>query len=349
MTQSPLALNLSDLSARIDIQGFYESHGVALFGKPTVGREGKEWAGSCPHCPGSEDRFSFWESGRFHCIRGCGWHGSSPYWFLRDEGYSHMDALEELGIDPGEIDSYSRTESRLPLFLTKDEPPCKKWQDAAATFCHVAEKCLWGPKGESARNYLHSRGLSDATIKQAHLGLCPDWYKAPLEKWGLSAEQLGKEEDPILKIPRGIVLPWYVNGAIWKIQLRRPVAGPDGKKYREVTGSSDCLYNLDSFQPGQPVLLVESELDALSAMQEASDLVACIATGSTSKGLSRRAVASLSQASTILQAFDDDEPGEAGADMWLRKLPEGKAMRWAPWSHDVNDMLKARHAGTFVG
>lgn len=322
----------------IDIRAFYERHGCVVVGKSTNSKEGKEWAASCPRC-GGRDRFSFWESGRFHCIRGCGWHGSSPYWFLRDENYSHRQACDDLGIDPSELfgsDSYSHVTPSLPLFLTRDKPPVQKWQDAAHAFCQAAEKCLWSDKGETAIAYLHSRGFTDATIKQAHLGLCPGWYKVPLADWGLSPEQLGKSDDPQIKIPRGITIPWRVDGAIWKIQLRRP----DGQ-YFEVLGSSECLYSVDTFQPGQAVLLVESELDALSAQQEASDLVTCVATGSTTKALTGRWIAHLKRASHILQAFDDDEAGERGAQSWRKALKDEKITRWRPYQHDVNDMLRA--------
>lgn len=340
IAQSPPALlNLSDLSTRIDIQGFYESHGCAISGKPTRSNEGWEWHSSCPRCPGSTDGFSFWSTGRFsHSLRskGCGWHGSSPYYFLRDEGYSHMQALEELGIDPSEIgDSYSQQDTpKLPLYLISDEPPCKKWQDQAHAFCHAAEYCLWSDKGETARKYLHSRGFKDDTLKQFHIGLCPDWYKASLSDWGLDASQLGKSDDPQIKVPRGIVIPWYVDGSsIWKVQLRRP----DGQ-YFEILGSSNLLYNVDSIQSDKPVMLVESELDALSVAQESSDLISVVATGGSGKALSGRPIARLNNASFLLQSFDDDEAGDNGAERWMNAFEN--AERWTPLAHDANEMLK---------
>jgi hypothetical protein len=326
----------------LDACAFYERF-VTIAEKPTNHyKEGKEWPCSCPQCGGT-DRASFWESGRFCCVRGCQAHASNPYWFCVDVlHYDHMQAATECGDDMMlALDIFSREPVRLPLFLVRDEPPCSAWQDAAHAFCHAAEKCLWGPKGQSAREYLHSRGLRDEIIRQAHLGLCPDWYKAPLEHWGLSPEQLGKEEDPQIKIPRGLVIPWFVGGQLWKVQLRRPEPGPDGKKYKEILGSSECLYNVDSLKPGQPALLAESELDALSAQQEAGDLVSCLATGSTSKALTSRWIGRLAQqASHVLQSFDDDEAGEAGAEEWREALPEALCTRWAPLAHDINQMLQ---------
>lgn len=320
----------------LDVRAFYESHGAVVSGKPTNSREGKEYACSCPLCGGT-DRASFWESGRFCCVRGCHFAVSSPYWFLREQGYSHQQTCEELNVDPQELfgDSYSHQEVKLPLFLVSDEAPNKKWMEAAAAFILTCEKILWSSKGQTARDYLQSRGLTQETIKRAHLGLCPDWHKASLESWGLSAEQLLKTDDPQIKIPRGITIPWFVGGDIWKIQLRRP-----DKQYFQVLGSADCLYNVDAIQPDKPVLLVESEIDVLSAQQESGELVACIATGSTSKGQYGRSLAKLHQASHVLQAFDDDEAGHNGAQEWIELLGEEKCTRLTPWAHDVNDMLR---------
>lgn len=323
-----------DLAFHLDIKSFYERYSN-ITGKATNSRnDGKEWHGSCPRCGGT-DRFSFWESGRFSCslrASGCGWHGSSPYWFLRDEGHDHQRACDELGIDPTEM--FEQRAVKLPLFLTRDEPPCQKWQDAAEAFCQRAQRYLWSPGGKEALDLLHSKGLRNEIIQRAQLGYCPGWYNEALATWGLCSEQTEKNQDTI-KIPQGIIIPWRVNGNIWKISVRR---GPSN--YFQVLGSSDALYNVDAIQTCQPVLLTESELDALSAEQEAGDLVAAVATGSSAKALTGRWIGRLLQASHILQGFDDDAAGEAGAAEWLRILPEGRACRWRPWAHDISDMLK---------
>ncbi len=323
------------LSSLIDIPAFYSRYS-RISGKPTNSRtDGKEFHGSCPVCFG-QDRFSFWESGRFSCSlrsSGCGIHGSSPYWFLRDvAGLSHRQACDELDIDPDMLPNATQAPA-LPLFMTRDEPPCKKWMDSAEAFVWRAERYLWSGKCENVLSYLHSRGFVDETIKRARLGYCPGWYSDSLANWGLTPIQTDGQGE--IKIPEGIVLPFFVQDKIWKLSIRRP-----DKQYFQVTGSSDCLFNIDSLKPGEPAMLLEGEFDALSVLQEAGDLIAPIATGGTSKGLSARWIAKLLQASIILIGFDQDEnlSGDQGAKEWLNVLPQ--AIRWEPWAKDANDMLK---------
>lgn len=334
MTTSPPAL-----SALIDIPAFYTSHGVVLSGRATNSpRDGREWHGSCPRCQGSTDRFSFWESGRFSCSlrsSGCGWHGSSPYWFLRDGGYSHYQACDELGIDPYEFQD-SQQKNTLPLFMTRDSQPAQKWMEAAESFVWRAERYLLSSNGKKAFEYLQSRGLVLDTILKAHIGYCPGWYTESLENWGLSKEQTGRDETDI-KIPAGIVIPWFVENKIWKIQIKRFES--DGS-YFQVLGSSDCLYGSDDLQPGQPVMLVEGEFDKLSVEQEAGDLITAIATGGTNRSQHARWITKLKTASSVLVGFDQDEnkAGDEGAAYWLKKLPN--STRWTPWTHDCNDLLR---------
>src|SRR6266581_352525 len=321
------------LSSLIDIHAFYSRYSQ-IVGKPTnSSRDGKEWHGSCPRCMG-HDRFCFWESGRFSCsIRssGCGISGSSPYWYLRDiEGLTHRQACEDLGIDLDQFEEWQEHKRALPLFMTSDQEPCKKWIDSASAFVYRAERYLWSDKGDRALNYLQGRGLSADTIQYARLGFCPRWYSESLTNWGLLPIQTLEEEE--IKIPEGIVIPWFVEGKVWKLSVRRP-----DKSYFQCLGSSDALYNTDSMQPGMTVMLVESEIDALSVHQEAGDLIASVATGGTSKGQTLRWVNQLKQAPGLLIGFDADEAGNAGNASWLKKIPQ--ALRWMPWHHDVNQML----------
>src|SRR6266705_3137307 len=331
-TQSPA------LNTLIDIHAFYSRYSN-IVGKPTnSSRDGKEYHGSCPKC-GGNDRFVFWESGRFSCsIRssGCGISGSSPYWYLRDiEGLSHRNACEDLGIDLDQFEEWQEQQRNvLPLFMTSDQEPCKKWMDAASAFVYRAERYLWSDKGTKALEYLHGRGLTNETIRYAKLGFCPGWYHEQLENWGLTSIQTLEETE--IKIPPGITIPWIVENKIWKISVKRFEDVEKG--YFQVVGSSDALYTIDTSRGyDTPCMLLESEFDALSVQQEAGGIIAAIATGGTSKGQSLRWINQLKQAPGVLIGFDADEAGNNGAQSWQKKIPQ--ALRWMPFSHDANDML----------
>jgi hypothetical protein len=228
-----------------------------------------------------------------------------------------------------------------------DDPPCKEWQSFAQTLVDKAQAYLW-EKGHDALSYLLKRGFSEATIRQANLGYIPlskdgTWYSRPFSDWGLTDEMLSdrQREKGCVKVPNGIIIPWYCGENLYKLAVKRFEAGPNEPRYGQVVGSRDSLFNADSLARGKPVMLVEGELDCLSCQQEAGDLIAPIATGSTAKGRTPLWIARLaSQASTILLSFDNDEngAGDKAADEWLEILPN--ALRWPPLSHDVNQMLQ---------
>ena len=79
-------------------------------------------------------------------------------------------------------------------------------------------------------------------------------------------------------LPHGIVIPWYVDGAIWKLTIRRPAGTP---KYITVTGSANALYNVDTLEPGRMAVLLEGLFDVLVVDQSAGDPVASVASGNT--------------------------------------------------------------------
>lgn len=323
---------MTTIPAQLDILSLIEQHAhITMCGRSTRHyRHGIEQHSDCPWCQG-KDRFVIWpEAGRYYC-RVCGKFGDSIN-FLRDyEGMSYFQACSELDIDPRYPEEAL---VNLPLVnsSSKDEPPPKRWSEAAEAFVWRAERYLWSPGGKRGLDYLREkRGLTDDTIRRARIGFCPDWFSESFTNWGLSSDKTDDSQE--IKIPEGIVIPWFVENKVWKLSVRRP-----DRTYYQVLGSVDALYGVDDLQPGQPAMLLESEFDALSAMQEAGDLAAMVATGGTAKGRTDKWIAALKKTSHVLVAFDCDEAGEHGANEWLKVLPN--AFRWLPWSHDCNDMLK---------
>jgi hypothetical protein len=255
---------------------------------------------------------------------------------------NYYDACNELGLD-ADFDMHAPD----PLAqLSKDTPPSKQWQEAGMLIVERAQRYLWHPKsldGQKALAYLRGRGLTDETIKKARVGYCPlardgKWYCGEFEHWGIDPSLLREDQRAKggVRVPDGIIIPWFEASTLWKIAVKRPGEKMD---YGQVMGSGEGLYNVDSLQVSEPCMMVEGEFDALSVLQEAGDLINIVATGSSTRGRTGRWLGDLALASFVLQSFDDDASGNDGAAYWLEKLPH--ALRWQPWHFkDCNDMLQ---------
>ena len=186
--------------------------------------------------------------------------------------------------------------------------------------------------------YLHGRGLHDDTIQAHGIGYQPKDIYEDRALWGLPT---GPEAKAVW-LPRGIVIPWQIGDGLWRINIRRPVTAQQIEagepKYIGPPGFANALYNADAVAEGKPVLLVEGEIDAMTAIQEAPDLVAPVATGSTAGGRREPWICRLAAAPCVLLAFDCDTngAGDSAAAWWLQALPN--AVRWRPLLHDVNAM-----------
>jgi DNA primase len=331
----------------IDVCAFYEQH-LTLAGKPSrAWRTGEmEYHGRCPWC-GGQDRFAFWSSGRYSCsIRasGCGRYGRDVIDFLLDyAGLDVVQACDLLGIDPGSASQRLASHPPAP----EVEPPSEAWQERAAAVIQQAQRLLWSPRGQSALDYLRHRRFSDETIRTAALGYIPctrdgRWYQDAPEHWGFSGHDAQQEG---VWLPEGILIPWYADGYLWKLQIRRLSGLEAGDaRYVQIKGSREGLYNVEMVRLNVPLVLCESEFDALSGQQACGDLAAFVATGAVTRARRDRWLARMALASCVLVAYDDDladsngsRAGDAGAVYWVQTLPH--AVRWLPWAHDVNEML----------
>jgi DNA primase len=318
--------------------------GVSLARRANHFKFGPEYAGPCPFCGTGDDRMRVWphcERPHFYC-RVCSKEGS-PAQFLADyAGLSYPEAFEELGLF--ETD-FSTLPPRAPIKYNATQAPCKGWQEAGLALLERAERYLWHPKspeGKLALAYLRQRGFTDETIRAARFGYVPllsdgSWFSEPFSHWGLDPSALTEQQRAkgCVRIPNGILIPWFCDGALWKLAVKRPGEQMD---YGQILGSADGLYNVDSIDAGRPCMLVEGEFDALSVQQEAGDLIVPVATGSVRKGRATHWRDDLELASFVLIAFDNDPPdehgckaGDEGAQYWLDMLSH--AIRWEPWAY----------------
>ena len=224
------------------------------------------------------------------------------------------------------------------------EPPNPTWRAHGAAWAARCVAWLWGNEGGRAREYLHNRGLHDSVLRTFNVGYnpCDTWEDH--EQWGLPKPE-GRHR---IWIPRGIAFPWYVEGELWRLNIRRPltptqiVAGET--KYIGPAGFANALYNAGSARLERPVVLVEGEIDALTIVQACGEQIAAVATGSTCGARRGAWVARLALTPVVLVAFDADKcgadgspgAGDCAAAWWLNALPN--ALRWRPLLHDVNSL-----------
>lgn len=341
------------VSVQYDIKSLIERYAGVKIAGSAYANGVLEYHSNCPFCGGT-DRFVMRPStGQYSCaIRssGCGEVGDGIDFLVKYMNMTRRDAIEELGLEDV---SFYEGKSEQPRNNGNYNPPPKGWQTAATIFIAKATEYLWSGKPDANRalEYLHGRGLTDATIKNLYIGyvpLQPDgrWYSDSFEGWGLKPEDLTETQRAkgCIRIPNGILIPWFDGTTIWKLAVKRPGETPD---YGQVIGSADGLYNAGSLQPGKPAMIVEGEFDAAAIEQCAGDLVSVIATGGTSKGHNLYWAAELLEAEFLAQAFDDDpsdektglKAGDEGAKYWVDLYEH--CFRFEPVeAKDANDMLQ---------
>ncbi len=309
-------------------------------------RGSKEYHGRCPFCRCESNSFVVFVTGeeRYWC-RNCDAKGDAIQ-FLRDyKGVDFLEAKQILGVESGIQSNHHHNHNHHHhhhhhhhhYALTS---PSEVWVAQAQKFVTACQAALWDERGAKALEWLRTaRGLTEKTIRDAALGFNDkDWY-ANRQEWGLPEEKDDKGRSKGLWLPKGVVIPWAIDGALWGVRIRRPPTPGDKLKYYWLPGGTpNALYGADLVLPGKPVALFEGEIDALSVAQAAGDQVAAVATGSTHGARRPKWVARLSTVSVVLVCYDNDEAGENASQHWIDALPNAK--RWRPYWADANDMAK---------
>jgi hypothetical protein len=307
------------------------------------GTNGGEWQGPCPGC-GGVDRFHVWPgqnqgNGGYWC-RGCGKNGDNIQ-FLRDfEGLSFREACAQLGVSaPDRTDAPAtmrqEKKEKPPFTPAEHIPPADLWQERAEKLVTWSQGAL--ENNQDVIAWLGQRGINRETARDYRLGWNPgekekDLYR-PRQSWGLSAELKDDGKPKKLWIPRGLVIPYIVDGVIQRIRIRRPEGEP---RYYVLPGSSMSTMILG--RERRAFVVVESELDAI-AVVAGNTLAGSAAMGSVSAKPDAEAYQILRGSLQILNALDYDTAGAKAMAWWAVEF--NQCDRWpAPQGKDPGDAIK---------
>jgi DNA primase len=324
-------MNLLDLAEEINLSP-----------QKAASTHGGEFKSACPKCQEGKDRFCIWpnqgKSGRYWC-RVCDTKGDGIQ-FCRDFlGMTFQQACQKINIIPK---FQERSSSYNSFQTTKFTPqPIKsinyKWQQSANIFVETSHNRLMCTS--EALNHLIERGFSLNTISHFYLGWNPDNLFEKRNKWGML--QVIKENGCPKRqwLPKGIVIPSYANNSLNKLKIRRTDwhEKDNWPKYIEVSGSKQSLSIYGDIS--KPIIIVESELDAMLVQQYASHLVCSLALGGVSKKPDHEIHSWLKQSPLILLSLDFDDPSKKKYIFWMKNYPNLKP--WpSPKSKSIGDAVK---------
>lgn len=262
------------------------------------------------------------KTGTFKCFS-CQAQGDIFSWRMLREDEDFKQAFQWFQEQRGKLDTRDASQRRLksnikPQASPHQEPPTEQWQKRGRKFIRYAQEQLWQHEAglEYGLDELFRRGLNPKTIQTWGLGYNPEWVKDSPARWGISISG----EDQKIWLARGLVIPCEIEDDLWYLKIR--VFNTEGKpvsanakygKYSQPSGGRGALFGADKFQGMPNLLMAESELDAILAWQEAGDLMDVATLGGAGKRLNSRWLPYLLSYRRIFLAYDQDKPGQAGA------------------------------------
>jgi len=338
-----------------DMVQLVEAAGVVL--KKVAGTNGGEWAGACPGCGGS-DRFRVWPAdrggrGSFWC-RGCGRGGDDVQFLVEFKGMGYKKAFAACGREgvpsgyrPAAYRAVAASAAENAFVPRGYNPPVETWEIKAAAFADAAHAALL--ENDAVLRYLAGRGLDLQAVKGFRLG----WFAGengknclfrPRVAWGLPRvfnPKTGK--DKMLWIPRGLVIPTWKGGRLYRLRIRRPAEDlrtDADVKYYVVPGSG---MDLAGHNPDHRVyVVVEADLDEMLIARRAGSIVGSVALGSAAAKPGAGMYWRLQQAVRLLIALDHGDDNLAGAKAarwWLDQFPQ--ARRWpVPMGKDPGEAFE---------
>ena len=214
-------------------------------------------------------------------------------------------------------------------------PPSAEWSDQAGRVVAMAVDRLRISK--LGKEYVRSRGFDERILESGLLGWVEsDIYHDP-QLWGMTPQQRKDGLQDKIKIPAGLLIATRRGGRIVNIVIRKTGPNvPKTERYHRIRGGG-CLFgtvgcgiNLTTKpcrdvpliigNPGSPVAICESALDALLIWQESGGTVGAIGMNGTGKPRDEEVDNFINQSPLVIAVPDHDM---AGVQCWK--------MQWSRW------------------
>lgn len=311
----------------------------------TLKRRGRNMVGLCPFHGEKTPSFNIYtENNSFYCF-GCGAGGDVITFVMKMENLDYIEAIRFLaqraGLSMPEESSYDDSLANLK----------KKIYEANRETARYFHRCLYSPLGKEGLEYLHSRGLTDKTIRHFGLGFAPNDHFALsnyLRKKGFKDSELvsanlvyknksGKGTNdrfynrvmfPIIDV-RGNVIAF--GGRIMTDQKPKYLNTSD----TPVFSKSNNLFSLNNAKKNQDrtLILCEGYMDVIAVNQAGfENAVATLGTALTSQ----QASIMKRYADDVIICYDADEAGQkatqraisilrkTGLNIRVLTVPDGK-------------------------
>ncbi|NJO83628.1 MAG: hypothetical protein HC828_13035 [Blastochloris sp.] len=242
-------------------------------------RHGRLYTGPCPFCAdGGEDRFHVW-------MEASGGRPAERYWC---RVCNRRGLLKYLGRDDSPSSAPRERTSSTPAAPTRLRPEpnpahipfYRQLYEAVALWAHA---WLLDPAHPDPLAYLHQRGLADATITRAVLGVtlsdaeslvaylrttCPDAFPYA-EEAGLVITTADGRQVTHWHLRGRLVFPYIIDGQVVDLRTR---TYHGGKGYRSLGPYAErgatAPFGWDWLAPGtRTVIITEAEFKALAALQ----------------------------------------------------------------------------------
>jgi DNA primase len=207
---------------------------------------------------------------------------------------------------------------------------------------------LLSPMGKAARAYLEGRGITKETIHKFQIGYAGKGtltaaiaaYPAELRQAALEAGLIVKDFDAGNQwefFYNRVVFPDITRSGTVRHMVGRALG--QGKKYLALPGLPKSIWNLANLTPRDPVIITESVMDAVTALQMQLPFAAVNGTG-----IAHYLLPQLRRSKHLGILPQNDAPAIEAVRLWKEKLPHARPMEipWLDTEKDLNDIYMGR-------